>query len=404
MKNKILFLLPASKGKIGGGKRLLAKLICALKNYQKLIILNEGELEFPYEGELITLNSPPSFNLLIKAKRFIERVLKVRKIKKEFAPEISLSLMEGANFINLFSHQGEKIILSTHTDLTTFPLMRSFIGKVYKFLIKFFYKKADLIVAISKGVANSLINLGVPSQKIKVIYGFLPLQEIEEKAKEEIAEIFSNSEYLINVGRLSFPKGQWFLLRIFRELKKDFPKIKLLILGDGELRDYLFNFSKKLGLKTFIWDRDKISENFDVYFLGFKENPFKFISKARLFIFTSLYEGFSIALVEALACKAIVISSDCKSGPREILAPKTDFQFQTNIPEFAEYGILMPVFQSKFIEPNEEISKEEKIWIETIKEILTNPKIFSFYSEKAKKRALDFDEEKIVEEWVKILK
>ncbi|MEM1578023.1 MAG: glycosyltransferase [Candidatus Pacearchaeota archaeon] len=73
---------------------------------------------------------------------------------------------------------------------------------------------------------------------------------------------------LITVGRLTKQKGQWYLLRVFKELKKDFSELKLLILGDGELRNYLVNLSEKLGLKTYLWNKDKISENFDVYFLG----------------------------------------------------------------------------------------------------------------------------------------
>jgi len=82
---------------------------------------------------------------------------------------------------------------------------------------------------------------------------------------------FKNIEFIVNVGSLSLPKGQWYLLRIFKEVKKEFPKLKLLILGEGELKNFLINFSQDLGLKTFVWNRDQLSENFDCLFFRFSE-------------------------------------------------------------------------------------------------------------------------------------
>ncbi|WP_051173309.1 glycosyltransferase [Thermodesulfobacterium hveragerdense] len=210
------------------------------------------------------------------------------------------------------------------------------------------------------------------------------------------------SPYLITVGRLTKPKAHWHLLRIFRELKKDFPDIKLLILGDGELKEYLTKLSEKLGLKTYVWDKSHPNEGYDVYFMGFRQNPFKYISRARLFVFPSLWEGFGNVLVEAMACGVPVVSSDCRSGPREILAPDTDYTFQTKVPEFAKFGVLMPVFEVKFLN-TEPLTHEEATWVETIKQLLEDERLRESYSQKAKERALDFHIEKIVQEWRRVL-
>lgn len=107
--------------------------------------------------------------------------------------------------------------------------------------------------------------------------------------------------------------------------------MKLAILGRGELEDYLKQLACEMDLEK------------DVYFLGFQKNPFKFISKSKIYVFPSLYEGFPNALCEAMACGVTVISSDCKSGPREILAPETNIDGETKIIEYAKYGMLLPV-------------------------------------------------------------
>jgi hypothetical protein len=77
------------------------------------------------------------------------------------------------------------------------------------------------------------------------------------------------------------------LLRVFKALKEKHKALKLVILAEGELKDYLVGLSEELGLKTYVWDRDKLSERFDVYFLGFQKNPFKFIARSKLFVFPS---------------------------------------------------------------------------------------------------------------------
>jgi glycosyltransferase involved in cell wall biosynthesis len=193
------------------------------------------------------------------------------------------------------------------------------------------------------------------------------------------------------------------LLRVFKALKEKHKDLKLVILGMGELKDYLVGLSEELGLKTYVWDRDKLSENFDVYFLGFQENPFKFIARSKLFVFPSLWEGFGNVLIEAMVCGVPVISSDCRSGPREILAPDTDFNYQTQKPEFAEYGILMPVFEVKYKSAEEPIEEREIMWVETVDKLLEDEDLRKYYSEKAKQRAEDFRIEKIVEEWKEVI-
>jgi len=315
-----------------------------------------------------------------------------------------VSFLERANFVNIISKLFKKhrAIISVRMDQQTGHVG---LRKLNKLLVRILYPKAGLIIAVSHGVKESLINLGIEEEKIKVIYNPYPIDEIRELAKEPLGsyeEIFKHP-VLITAGRLTKQKGQWYLIRVFKALKEKHKDLKLVILGEGQLKDYLVGLSEELGLKTYVWDRDELSESFDVYFLGFQKNPFKFIARSKLFVFPSLWEGFPNALVEAMACGVAVVSFDCRSGPREIFAPNTDFNYQTQKPEFAEYGVLMPVFEVKYKSAEEPLGEKEMMWVETVDKLLKDGNLRKDYSEKAKQRAEDFSIEKIVREWEEVL-
>jgi glycosyltransferase involved in cell wall biosynthesis len=414
-KKKVMFIIPHLGS--GGAERVVVNLCNGLADYERIVLIFENIIKHKVEAWTISINSPATQSLLKKLLNFPVRYLNIRKLKQEIKPDFVISLVEPANLFNVLTKiSNQKTILSFHSNYTASLRENPFFGKgiarnilktFYKLALKTIYNRADLLVAISKGVAEDLIkNYGINSNKVKVIYNPYPIDEIGELAKESLGsyeEIFKEP-ILITAGRLTKPKGQWYLLRVFKALKEKRRDLKLVILGEGELKEYLVKLSEELGLKTYVWDRDKLSEDFDVYFLGFQKNPFKFIARSKLFVFPSLWEGFGNALVEAMACGALVVSSDCRSGPREILAPNTDFNYQTQKPEFAEYGVLMPVFEIKYKSANEPLEEREIIWVETIDKLLEDENLRKHYSEKAKQRAEDFRIEKIVQEWREILR
>jgi len=414
-KEKVMFIIPNLGS--GGAERVVVNLCKGLTDYEKVVLIFEEVIKQDVEANIISINSPPSKSLLKKLLNFPIRYLKIRKMKKETKPSFVISLAEPSNLFNILTKMdNQKTILSFHYNYTEFfqkdpslgrGIKRSILKILYVIAFKTIYNKANLTVAVSRDVAEDLIkNYGINSDKIKVIYNPYPIDEIKELAKEPLGnyeEIFKHP-VLITAGRLTKQKGQWYLLRIFKALKEKHKDLKLVILGEGDLKDYLVGLSEELGLKTYVWDRSELSESFDVYFLGFQKNPFKFIARSKLFVFPSLWEGFPNALVEAMACGVPVVSSDCRSGPREILAPNTDFNYQTQKPEFAEYGVLMPVFEAKYKNANEQLEEKEIMWIKTIDKLLENESLRKHYSKKTKQRAEDFRIERIVEEWKEILR
>jgi glycosyltransferase involved in cell wall biosynthesis len=403
----------------GGFNRVISVLSkSSLNNFVELkcIVFSRESVEYDVRCEILNLLEPSTNGIVQKFKIFFTRLFKLSYIKMKEPDAIYISNWDGVNIVNILSSlissiSGKKVTSTIIRDDKSHDLRIYYSNSIYRsfiyILMKLLYRYADRLITnnnISKKYFEKKFN--IPSEKIKVIYNPINFTEIQALKDENLGEyevVFSNSRVLITAGRLTKQKGQWYLLRIFRELKKEFKDLKLVILGQGELKDYLVNLSEALGLKTFVWDRDKISEAFDVYFLGFQKNPFKFIAHSELFVFPSLWEGFPNALVEAMACGVPVISSDCRSGPREILAPDTDFMYQTNKPEFAKYGVLMPTFEIEYKTANEPLNKAERLWVKILSEILKNEKLKKEYSLKAYTRAKDFDIDKIIQQWKEVL-
>ena len=381
----------------GGAERVLTKLSKYLKP-NKVFILEKTIFYKPY-GELISLaNFSNKRNSIIKT---LYIPFYAKKLEQYLSGNsIVISFLERANFINVLSKTKHKKIIAVRTSLSARKKLHP-----YVWLMKKLYPRADLIIVNSKNLEQEFREFLLVKNKIQTIYNPVEIEEIIKKAKEDLGEhlFLKNYPYLITVGRLTKAKGQWYLLRVFKELKRKYKDLKLLILGEGELKDYLIGLSANLGLKTYVWNRDKLNETYDVYFLGFQENPYKFIKHSKLFVFPSLWEGFPNAVIDALATEKTVLTTDCRTGPREILAPNTNFMYQTKEPEFAEYGILMPVFQRKLLKANEPLTKEEKQWIEILNFLLENPNKLQHYEAKAFKRTMDFHIEKIIPQWQKVI-
>lgn len=186
---------------------------------------------------------------------------------------------------------------------------------------RWLYPMADEIVAVSKGVADSLSEMtGIQRDKIRIIYNPLISDELIAKADEPILHPwFKNNslKVILAAGRLEDQKDFSTLIRAFSMANKIKP-FRLIILGDGRKREELQSLVDELGLHD------------SVDMPGFIENPYPFMKRASLFILSSKYEGFPGVLIEALACGVPVISTNCPSGPEEILAN-------------GKYGRLVPI-------------------------------------------------------------
>ncbi len=253
----------------------------------------------------------------LEATRFWTYFLPLIKYFRSEKPDVMLSATTILNLLAIMtkglSRAKTHLVVSEHIDILSFAntgaLQRS---SVVKRFIGFLYPKADQIVAVSNGAAQSLSEFsGVPITKIKAIYNGVIDQHKIDLAKEKndhpwFGPSQADEPVIVAVGRLQAQKDYPMLLKSFA-LVCEQRKAKLIILGEGELREELQNLAHELN----------ISEHLSLH--GFESNPFKFFANADVFALSSQYEGLPTVLIEALACGCPVVSTNCPSGPEEIL-------------------------------------------------------------------------------------
>ena len=175
-------------------------------------------------------------------------------------------------------------------------------------LVPRFYSRAQTIIAVASEVADNLSTLGIETP-IEVIPNAVEIAFAAQRAREEpdhpwLAE--RDRPTLIQIGRLVAKKDQLTLLDAFAKVVRDRPA-RLLVYGEGPMRRTLERRIAALGLRE------------HVALPGFTPTPFAAIARADLFVLSSISEGMPSALIEALACGTPAISTDCPSGPAEIL-------------------------------------------------------------------------------------
>ena len=172
------------------------------------------------------------------------------------------------------------------------------------------YRAADRVVAVSGGVAGDLARFGrLPDRKIRVIHNPVFDPAIEARAAEAPQHPWFTADgppIVLACGRLHRQKGFDVLLKAFARARAQL-ECRLVILGEGGERQHLKEQADRIGLA------------YDIDMPGFCANPFALMARAGAFVLSSRWEGFPNVLVEAMACGAPVIATDCPSGPREIL-------------------------------------------------------------------------------------
>jgi len=360
---KIAFFLPFLGG--GGAERVCLTLAEGFLNrgmeVDFVLARKTGQLlkEVPMEAGVVDLSARRTINALLPLAAYLRR-------EKPFA---LISAPDHANLVaiwaKLLTSNQTKVLISNHIFLSiSIRNTRKIQEKIYPLLLHLFYRQADALVAVSRGAADDMARIArIPRERIRTIYNPFPLAKISRQGSEPPSHPWfapGGPPVILAAGRLSAQKDYPTLLRAFASVRKSRPA-RMVILGEGEELPRLLALADELGIRT------------DIDLPGFLDHPYPLMACCRAFVLSSAWEGFGNVLVEALACGAQVVSTDCPSGPAEIL-------------EGGKYGRLVPVGDFAAL-------------AHAIEDALDHP----FPVEALKGRAQDFSSETAVRAYLQVL-
>ena len=307
--NRICIFLPSLRG--GGAERVMLLLARGFAERGHRVDLVLAKAEGSYLSQV-----PESIRVVdLKASRVLVALPSLLRFTKSEQPAAIVSAMGHANIIALWARRLAKVstrlLITAHSTLSlsvqnsTVPRQR-----LFPMLEHYFYPWADAIVAVSKGVADDLAMVArLPRDRIKVIYNPVVTEDLFRKAEEPLEHPWflpGCPPVILGVGRLTAAKDFPTLIRAFARVRES-QLARLLILGEGDERDSLEKLVRELRLER------------DVSMPGFMDNPYAYMRRSSMFVLSSSWEGLPTALIEAMACGCQVISTDCPSGPEEIL-------------------------------------------------------------------------------------
>ena len=367
---RILILIP-NLG-LGGAQKFFRQQLQALSNYAEVrgVVFNwDGESIENRSGNVISMEIPAGKNVIDKGWQFLRRCLKLSKLKKDFKADLTISHLEGADYVNILS--GGKTICWIHGSKRFDGNITGFLGLIrHKVMMPLLYRRTTTIVTVSKGIALEMRHyIRQKSVPVIPIYNGFDIDQVAKLGSEEVSgdfRLLDGCKLVIVHCRLSLQKNLTTLLIILQRVLQLTP-CKLIIVGDGELKEQLVDFSMQCQFRTWTaWSDLPFTDQFDVYFMGHQPNPLKFLTRCHLYVMTSLWEGFPLALCEALILKLPVLAADCPTGPREILTPHLSIEQKVEFPVVSPLGTLMPL-------PELKSPDSIQMWAAAIASVLENP-------------------------------
>lgn len=272
-------------------------------------------LNFP--GLLFLWKTPPELRVIdLKAQPIYKRLSNLVRYLRQEQPKALLSANHYANEVALLAKRvsgvSTKVVVIEQTTLSREAKNTSRLRFRHwaPLAARLVYPSADSIITVSQGVTEDLVNItGLPKSRFQIIYNPVVTPEQLKKAKEPVAHPwFAPGELpvVIGAGRLEKQKNFPNLITAFAKVRQVRPA-RLVIFGDGSLRSQLQELIHELGLDN------------DVEMPGFVENIDAYLSKSAVFVLSSDWEGLPTILIQALAVGTPVVSTDCPSGPSEIL-------------------------------------------------------------------------------------
>ena len=321
---KIYYLINSLKK--GGAER---QILTLQNEFGGEIILLENLIEYQIDEsvKVMPLSETKAYTFFEKFVRYFKNVFKLSQIIKSNKCKneiVVISFLEQSNILNIICSifSGHKTIISSRINLKIQYKGYPF----FLFILKHFYRMADLVTANSKGLVELIIHdFVIVKSKVNYVPNAYNVELIKSKSSEvfddlSLEDLIINHPFLLSVNRLEEQKLIDKQIIIFSILKAKFKGIKLVIAGEGPLKNDLVRLAKEKGNQVYDYKSEKaMSDKFDIYFIGLTNNPFRLYRYTKAFLLTSRYESMPNSLCEAMICNAPVFAADCQFGPREIL-------------------------------------------------------------------------------------
>lgn len=318
---QIAIFMPSLFG--AGGQRSMLNLAHGIAECGYAVDLVLAQAEGPFLAEV-----RKSVRVVdLKASRVLTSLPALVRYLRRERPKAMLSVFGYVNIVALWAWRLARVRTRLFVNEQNTVSMEagnapSWSGRLTPRLMKQFYPWANGIVVVSHGVRNDLSQLtNISRERITVIYNpSIVRAEVLEKARAPLEHPWfqpGQPPVLLAVGRLQPQKDYPLLIETFARVRRTQP-VRLLILGEGKERPKLEALIKERNMEQ------------DVSLPGFVMNPYAYMARASLFVLSSRWEGLPTVLIEALCCGTPVVSTDCPSGPQEILRG-------------GQYGQLVPV-------------------------------------------------------------
>ena len=405
-KRKLMLISPMLHQ--GGFERVCVTTARLLQPYfdVTIVIFDSANIAYDVEGlSIIDIQMGVRKGKLQKILNIIRRSRKVRELKKEMRPEIAYSFGPTANMVNAFSKTGKEKVwlgLRNYTDVEEETKMRLLV------------KKADLIVCCSRDI-EKYVKIKYKFNNTAVLYNLYDADTIRKEAAasdsplpfaEELKDVGSLQQepgqlrYLVSMGRDDPMKGFWHLIKAFKLVHDQIPEARLILMGAGTFQKY-----------KILAEQLKITDA--IYFAGMRRDPYALLKYGEVYLLTSANEGFPNALVEAMTLSLAPVSTNCLTGPAEILVRNGDTaslndQFTEKQKEketpviYGDYGIVVPEMQKEENLDPADITEEERNLADTVIRLLQDEKLLQSYRQTAARRAGDFTYEKYLEQFLKL--
>jgi glycosyltransferase involved in cell wall biosynthesis len=305
----IAFFLPSLCG--GGAERVVVNLAQGISERGIRVDLVLAAAEGPLLDQV-----PPAVRVVdLRAPRAIRSLAPLAGYLRRERPRVLVSSMGHANLIAVWAARlaggVTPVVVTEHNTLSQETQhQRRLVGRLWPHLLRTFYPWANAVVAVSHGAADDLARTsGLPRDRVEVVYNPVitpTMMALARQAPDHAWFAPGQPPVILGVGRLTRQKDFSTLVLAFAEVRRR-RTVRLIILGEGEERPTLEAMVRELGLAQ------------DVALPGFRDNAAAYMAGSEVFVLSSAWEGLPTVLIEALAAGARVVSTDCPSGPREIL-------------------------------------------------------------------------------------